>query len=193
MGSVVIRGHNNISSYEQLKRIMYDCTLELILDIGKTKEFCSPMEFRVEISDLIVDKDWDLRDFFGDREWVIERSFRIVGDYPKPVYMYDGAFEIPFKDMMNDFCDEHQEVIPILKEWEANKIPRFRMLDIYMEEYQSVEEYEKFIEEARKLLRKYAGMRDISISKAKINLPYFDDPEDLIAYLEREMEIMTEE
>lgn len=184
---------NEFDLYETVKEIMYDCTLELILNMKKTKEFCSPMDFRIEVFDLMADKDWDLDELFEGREWVIENSLRIVGDPFRPVYIYDGYIERIFSDMMEDFCDDHQDLIPILKEWEAGGMPRFRMSDIHMEEYRTVEEYEKFMEEARKLLRKYAEMRNLSISKIKINLPYFEDPEDLIAYLEREMELMSEE
>jgi hypothetical protein len=184
---------NEFNSYEIIKELMRECTLELILNIKKTKEFCSPMDFRIEMFDLMADKDNDLGDFFEDREWVIENTLRIVGDPVRPVYMYDGYIERIFSDMMEDFCDEHQDLIPILKEWEASGFPRFRMSDIHMEEYQTVEEYEMFLEKARSLVRKYAKMRNLSVSKIKISLPWFEDPEDLIAYLEREMELMVED
>lgn len=183
---------NEFNSYEIIKGIMNDCTLELILDLKKTKAFCSPMDFRIKIFDLMAKKKWDHRDFFENREWVIVNTLRIVGDPFRPVYMYDGYIEQVFSDMMEDFCDNHQDLIPVLKEWEMSGFPRFRMSDIHMEEYQTVEEYEKFIEKARSLVRKYAKMRNLSVSKIKISLPYFEDPEDLIAYLEREMELMEE-
>jgi len=184
---------NEFNSYEKIKELMRECTLELILNMEKTKEFCSSMDFRIEIFDLMADRNWDLRDFFEDREWVIENTLRIVGDLPGPVYIYDGYIERIFSDMMEDFCDEQQDLIPILKEWEASGLPGFSMSDIHMEEYQTVEEYERFLEKARDLVGKYAKMRNLSVSKVKISLPYFEDPEDLIAYLEREMELMSEE
>ena len=184
---------NSLFPYDIVKRTMYNCTLELILDMKKHKSFCSAPDFRLRIFNLMIEKDQNIRDLFVNRVkgWVTERSLRIVGDMPGPLYVYDAYIERIFTDMMEEFCDEQQDLIPILKEWEASGMPVFRMRDIYMEEYQSLEEYEKLVEEARKVLKRYAEMVDIKVSKIKITLPYFEDPEDLIAYLEREMELMV--
>lgn len=179
--------------YEEVKKVMYDCTLELIQDIGEHKSFCSAPQFRTEIYEFMMEKNQDVRELLIARErgWVTELSLRIVGDPPGPLYIYDAYIERMFTDMMEEFCDEHQDLIPILKEWEASGMPTFRMTQIHMEEYQSMEEYEKYLAEARKMLKKYSDLVGERMSKVKQTLPYFEDPEDLIAYLEREIELMV--
>jgi len=174
--------------YKKIVKAMFDSIVEIVEGIESAEDQVIETNiFRAKIFEKMLEKDENLKEVFADTKWV---SVEIVGETPDGkqvgVPVYDSYIESVFIATMEDFNEQRQDLIQKMVDL-MKDVPEFKLAYFQMELYYTDEEYAAAKKEGNVLTREYAKHNNISMLKAKMQVPLFGDPFDLVEWLKEEL------
>ena len=176
--------------YKKLVKKMLEAVTEFVdaaLKIKSTEPFIHPSAFRKSLYPLFLEKDEVFKELFDKVEWV---SLDPVGEFPDgtvaAVPRYDGYLEGLFDAAMEEYCETQQETIKKINDM-MSEVEGFNLASFKMELLYTDEEYQAAKIKAKELMKEYAEQNNFSIIKARLQIPSFADPHDLVEWLEKEL------
>ena len=157
--------------------------------IAKSKEaFEHPSKFRIALYKIFLEKDEVFKELFNRVVWVQFEEVAELEDgsiVSRPVY--DNYLESVFDDAMEEFCETNQSIIKKVVELMKDD-EKFHLAAYNMEIFYTDKEWEDAKKKSKVLLKEYAKKNGFSMIKATLQIPSFSDPNDLVEWLEVELD-----